>query len=193
MYYTERFVCYDTTFATINVFNLSAAGMDGADTVCKNQPIDLFGALGGSVDLGGQWFDFSNTLLLNSQPKAEPIPGQYNYFYVANNGVCPADSAIVNIKVEDSCNFLSLGEELFTDISVYPNPTTNLLNIVNPSNTSSLKVEMLDMNGRVVLVENKALNNASEATLTIDYLEKGIYTLRIYNNEGQKTFKIVKQ
>ncbi|MFA5670680.1 MAG: T9SS type A sorting domain-containing protein, partial [Balneolaceae bacterium] len=88
---------------------------------------------------------------------------------------------------------LALGEELFTDISVYPNPATSQLNIVNPSNTASLKVEMLDMNGRVVLVENKALTNATEATLAIDHLEKGVYTLRVYNNEGQKTFKVVKQ
>ena len=132
-------------------------------------------------------------MLPNSLPKAQPIPGNYNYLYVADNGVCPADSAIVTITVLDSCDFLSIGEELFTDISVFPNPATSQLNIVNPSNTASLKVEMLDMNGRIVFVENKALNNASNATLAIDHLERGIYTLRVYNDEGQKTFKIVKQ
>ena len=51
---------------------------------------------------------------------------------------------------------------------------------------------MLDMNGRIVLVEDKALNNASEVTLVIDFLERGVYTLRVYNDEGQKTFKVVK-
>lgn len=193
VYYTERFVCYDTTFATINVFNTSSAGFDGAVTVCKNEPINLFGSLSGNADLGGQWYDFTNTLLPNSQPKAQSIPGQYNYFYVASNGVCPADTAIVTVEVLSDCDFLSIPEEMFTDISVFPNPATTQINIVNPSNTSSLKVEMLDMNGRVVLVENKALNDASEATLAIDHLEKGIYTLRVYNNEGQKTFKVVKQ
>ncbi|MFA5670679.1 MAG: T9SS type A sorting domain-containing protein [Balneolaceae bacterium] len=193
VYYVERFVCYDTTVATINVFGPSSAGIDGADTVCKNEPIDLFAALGGNLDLGGVWYDFSNTALPNSQPKAQAIPGNYNYIYIVSNGVCPADTAIVTIKVEDDCDFLALGEELFTDISVYPNPATSQLNIVNPSNTASLKVEMLDMNGRIVLIENKALNNASEATLAIDHLEKGVYTLRVYNNEGQKTFKVVKQ
>jgi len=193
VFYVERYVCYDTTTATINVFKPSSAGFDGADTVCKNEPINLFGALSGNVDSGGDWFDFTNTMLPNSQPNAQAIPGNYNYFYVANNGVCPADSSIVTVKVSDTCDFLALGEELFTDISVYPNPATSQLNIVNPSNTAALKVEMFDMNGRVVLVENKALNNASEATLAIDHLEKGIYTLRVYNNEGQKTFKVVKQ
>ncbi|RYM33813.1 T9SS type A sorting domain-containing protein [Brumimicrobium glaciale] len=193
IFYVERYVCYDTTTATINVFKPSSAGFDGADTVCKNEPINLFGALTGNVDTSGDWFDFTNTMLPNSQPKAEPIPGNYNYFYVANNGVCPADSSIVTIKVLDTCDFLSLGEELFTDISVYPNPATSQLNIVNPSSAAALRVEMFDMNGRTVLIENKALNNASEATLAIDHLEKGIYTLRVYNSDGQKTFKIVKQ
>ncbi len=193
VYYVERFVCYDTTVATINVFDPSSAGIGSADTVCKNEPLDLFAALGGNLDLGGVWYDFSNTALPNSQPKAQAIPGNYNYIYIVSNGVCPADTAIVTIKVEDDCDFLALGEELFTDISVYPNPATSQLNIVNPSNTASLKVEMLDMNGRIVLIENKAFNNATEATLAIEHLEKGIYTLRVYNNEGQKTFKIVKQ
>jgi hypothetical protein len=193
VYYVERFVCYDTTFATINVFDPSSAGIDGTLSVCKNQPLDLFSALGGNIDLGGDWYDFSSVLLPNSQPKAQPIPGQYNYIYIADNGVCPADTAIVEVGVRPDCDYLSLSEELFAEISVYPNPAITQLNIVNPSNTSSLKVEMLDMNGRIVLVENKALNNASEATLAIDHLERGIYTLRVYNNEGQKTFKIVKQ
>lgn len=193
VYYVERYVCYDTTTATINVFGPSSAGLDGTTTVCKNEPINLYGVLGGNVDLGGDWYDFSNTLLPNSQPKAQAIPGQYNYTYIVSNGVCPADTSIVEVGVLDSCDFLAIGIEEFTDISVYPNPTTNILNIVNPSNTSSLKVEMLDMNGRVVLIEDKALTNASEASITIEHLERGIYTLRVYNNTGQKTFKIVKQ
>jgi hypothetical protein len=193
VYYTERFVCYDTTFATINVFNPSSAGLDGTVSVCMNAPIDLFSGLSGNIDSGGDWYDYSSILLTNPQPKSAAIPGNYNYQYIASNAVCPADTSIVEVTVRPDCDYLSLGEELFTDISVYPNPATSQLNVVNPSNTASLKVEMLDMNGRIVLVEDKALNNASEATLAIDHLERGIYTLRVYNNEGQKTFKVVKQ
>jgi hypothetical protein len=193
VYYVERYVCYDTTTATINVFGPSSAGMDGTTTVCKNEPIDLFSALSGNIDMGGEWYDFNNAMLANAQPKAEPIPGQYNFNYIVTNGVCPADTAVVEVSVKADCDWLSLEEELFTDISVYPNPATSQLIISNPSNATSLKVEMLDMNGRIVLVENKALNNATETTLAIGNLERGIYTLRIYNNEGQKTFKIVKQ
>ena len=49
------------------------------------------------------------------------------------------------------------------------------------------------MNGRVVLTENKELHNSNEITLLIDHLEKGIYNLRLFNDEGQNVYKIVKQ
>src|SRR5690554_2771613 len=182
----------DTTVAVVNVFNQSSAGIGGSITVCKNEPINLYAALSGNVDVGGDWYDFNDNLLPNSQPTSPSLAAQYNYNYITSNGVCPADTATVEVNV-DNCVWVSVEEEEFAEISVYPNPATSVLNIVNPSNTSALRIEMLDMNGRVVMVENSALNNATEATLTIDHLEKGIYTLRVYNNEGHKTFKIVKQ
>nr|WP_299206662.1 choice-of-anchor J domain-containing protein [uncultured Brumimicrobium sp.] len=192
LYIVEGICQPDTTIATINVFGPSTAGNGTTINVCKNEPIDLYSALTGNVDMGGDWYDYNGVLLPNSQPTSPSLSAQYNYSYITSNGVCPADTATVEVNV-DNCVWVSVEEEEFAEISVYPNPTTSVLNIINPSNTSALKVEMLDMNGRVVMVENKALNNTTEATLTIDHLEKGIYTLRIYNDEGHKTFKIVKQ
>ncbi|RFC54075.1 LamG-like jellyroll fold domain-containing protein [Brumimicrobium aurantiacum] len=193
VYYVERYVCYDTTIATINVYDESKAGEDGTVEVCMNQPIDLIGILSGQIDLGGEWYDFSGSLLTTQQPIASNVPGTYNYTYIADNGVCPADTSIAEVVVRSDCDYLSIEGEMFTELSVYPNPATSQLHIVNPSNTSDLKIEMLDMNGRVVLVENQALNNATKTTLSIDELENGVYTLRVYNNEGYKTFKVVKQ
>lgn len=193
MYIVQGLCQKDTTIATINVHGVSSAGIDGEMTVCKNTPSNLFSALSGTVDMGGTWYDPANVALPNSQPHAPNIPGMYQYTYITDNGFCPSDTSIVTVTVDGTCDNLSVGEDILMDVSVYPNPATSILTVVNPSNQTSLKVEMLDMNGRVVLVENKALNNASETTLTIDHLEKGIYTLRVYNNEGQKTFKIVKQ
>jgi hypothetical protein len=192
LYIVEGICQADTTVASINVYGVSSAGNGMTISVCKNEPINLYAALSGNVDIGGDWYDFNGNLLPNSQPTSPGLQAQYNYTYIVSNGICPADTALVEVNV-GNCVWVGLEEELFTDITVYPNPTSIILNIVNPSNTSSLKVEMIDMNGRVVLVENSALNNASEATFAIDHLEKGIYTLRVYNDEGQKIFKIVKQ
>ncbi|PKR80240.1 hypothetical protein CW751_11305 [Brumimicrobium salinarum] len=183
----------DTTIATINLYNASSAGRDSTITVCKEEPIDLLAGLGGTVDLGGTWIDYNNAPLSTSYPIAPQIPAQYNYYYVVANAACPADTALLVVNVDPTCTYVSVTEEEFEKISVHPNPATDLLNIVNPFNASALKAEMLDMNGRVVLFEDKALNNSTKATLAIDHLEKGVYTLRIYNGEGQRTFKVVKQ
>jgi len=49
------------------------------------------------------------------------------------------------------------------------------------------------MNGRTVLANANALANSTSSSLSIAHLENGVYTLRIFNTEGQRTFKIVKQ
>lgn len=192
LYIVEGLCQADTTVATINVVGLSNAGSDGVVTVCKNEPIDLLSALTSSYDVGGTWYDFSNASLPTAMPIASSVPGQYVYTYIVSNGVCPSDTSEVTVTVDGSCNYLSIENAKLNDLKVSPNPANDVLTVINPSNERSLKVEIIDMNGRIVLVENQALNNATEAILTIDNLENGVYTLRIYNNEGQKTFKIVK-
>lgn len=183
----------DTTVATINIYGPSQAGMNGTLNVCLNEPINLFDGLSGNADLAGDWYDPSNQLLPNSQPTASNIPGSFNYDYVTTNGVCPADTALVEVIVDGDCDWLSIGEEELNEISVYPNPATNVINIVNPANTSALKVEIFDVNGRIVATDDNALENSTEGSIAIDHLETGIYTLRVYGENGHKTFKIVKK
>lgn len=183
----------DTTIATINLYGPSQAGANGTLQVCKNEPINLYDGLSGNADLGGDWYDPSNDLLPNSQPTASNIPGNYNYDYITSNGVCPADTALVEVIVDGDCDWLSVGKEELNEISVYPNPAANVINVVNPTNMSALKVEIVDVNGRIVATDDKVLENSTEGSIAIDHLETGIYTLRIYGENGQKTFKIVKK
>jgi hypothetical protein len=193
-YYIAPGACEnDTAVATINVFNASYAGSNGTLTVCRNEPINLFDGLNGTIDLGGTWYDPSNNALPNSQPTASNIPGNFNYDYITSNGVCPADTSLVEVVVSSSCDWLSIGAEELNEISVYPNPATNVINIVNPANASALKLEIFDVNGRVVVTDDKALENSTEGSIAIDHLETGIYTLRVYGENGHKTFKIVKK
>lgn len=184
----DSIVTLDLTIDTEN-----NAGDDDAITVCMNEPVDLAALLSSGADAGGVWLNPAGTAITGTVITASSTAGVSDYSYVVAGGSCPISTAVFTITVDGGCDYLSITEEKLVDISVYPNPATSILTILNPSNTSSLKVEMLDMNGRIVLVENQALNNATQATLAIENLERGIYTLRVYNNEGQKTFKIVKQ
>ncbi len=194
VYYIVDGICSeDTTTATINVFSPSSAGQDGSIEVCLNEPVNLIQGLNGNVDLGGDWYDSGNNMLASGQIAAPSAGGNYNYDYITSNGVCPADTALVELIVDGDCDYLSLATEAMNEISIYPNPATEEVNIVNPANSEALKVEILDVNGRVVAVDDDALENTTEGTVAIDHLETGIYTIRIYNESGQKTFKLVKQ
>jgi hypothetical protein len=76
---------------------------------------------------------------------------------VVFNVNCPNDSTVVSLSVRPDCGWdpISTTEHDFTDISVSPNPASNHLKIINSSNTAFLNIEIFDMNGRVVLTENK--------------------------------------
>lgn len=182
----------DTTVATITVFPASTAGNDGTVVACRNQPINLFDGLSGTVDLGGVWYNPSNVPLTGAITTTSNIPGSFNFLYITSNGICPADTSLVEVIVDGTCDHLSLGSEDFTEMTVFPNPATDVLNINVSSNTGVMKIEMSDINGRIVLADASALANSESATLSIAHLEKGVYTLRIFSIEGQRTFKIVK-
>ncbi|WP_159038640.1 T9SS type A sorting domain-containing protein [Brumimicrobium mesophilum] len=197
VYYIERLVCYDTTVATISFYEYFSAGIDGNTTVCRNEPVSLFSHLSGNIDLGGTWYDFTGAALTSSLIYSQSIFGVYDYTYVIDNVNCPNDSSVVTVEVIDGCGWgwpdASTTKQSFDNISVSPNPASNHLKITNSSNVSALKVEMVDMKGRGVLKEDKILHTSEVATIMIDHLEKGIYTLRVYNDEGQNVYKIVKQ
>ncbi|PWH85058.1 T9SS type A sorting domain-containing protein [Brumimicrobium oceani] len=195
-YYVERLVCYDTTIATINVIGSNSSGYAVDEyTVCENQIFALFDMLLGNVSLGGTWFDYAGNPINGSTTAAPSITGYYQYTYVVYNAPCANDSTTVGLSVVE-CGFgwpdVGVHEQDFQNISVFPNPATEYIKIMNPSNENTLKIEMRDLNGKNVLEENKALNNSHEAIININYLEKGIYTLRIFNGEGQNVYKIVK-
>jgi len=172
----------------------SNAGDDTSKTYCLNQPIDLDTLLSSGADAGGSYYGPANAPLVGSVIAVSNQMGTYVYKYVtAPAGFCPADTAFITIVANAGCDYLSLEKEVLADLYVYPNPAISIITILNPSNPSALKMEMLNMDGRIVLIDDEALNNAKEASLIIDHLENGVYTLRIYNSESQKIFKIVKR
>ncbi len=182
----------DTTTLEFTIYPPSSAGENGTVSVCRNQPVNLFEALSGNADLGGQWYDPSGNPISGSQPVSSNIPGSFNFDYIASNGVCPADTQFVEVLVAN-CDWLSVVAEKMQEIKVFPNPANEVLNILNGSNLEGLKIEMYDAMGRLVLTDNKALANTIEATISIAHLETGAYTMRVRNNEGEKVFKIIKQ
>ena len=181
----------DTTFATLTIFPPSSAGVDGTITACRNEPIYLLSGLTGNVDLGGQWYNPSNNPT-NVAITTGNIPGSYNYDYIVSNGVCPNDTSNILVTV-GTCDYLDIQELVFGDMNVYPNPTDGLVFISNASSSETFNYELLDVKGQVISAKMAAINGTTTTEISLEKLEPGVYMIKVYNTEAEKTFRIIKQ
>lgn len=190
LYYVVETPCAnDTTIATVVVYNPSNAGQDGTITACRNQPINLLSGLNGNVDMNGTWYDPTLVAMPNASLMTANFPGQYNYKYVTSNGVCPNDTSNVVVNVQ-SCDWLAIDENVFTDVSIYPNPSTGIVNIEVP--IDNMNLEVTDINGRVI----ESIKNTIKAgvnTVSLKEVERGVYFFKVTNGDASKVFRVVIQ
>jgi hypothetical protein len=183
----------DDVNAYVDVFPASSAGTNGTFTVCKNEPFNLLAGLTGTVDMGGYWLDPSNNPITGNIDTASNIPGNFNYDYIVTNGVCPADTATVLVVVDGSCDFTAGMETLAASFAVYPNPSSDIINIENGLGLIIDQIELLDMSGRVVFAANKGAFNNELAEVSVTHLTTGVYTLKLTAGTQTFTNRIIKQ
>ena len=183
----------DTVSTQVEIYAPSSAGSDGTITACLNQPVDLLDGLGGNVDLGGDWYDPTNTLITSTGINSGPIPGQFNYDYITGNGVCPDDSANIIVDVDFNCDYLNLQDLFFNGMDIHPNPTTGMVYISNYGSTEVFNMELTDLNGKVITAQAAAVNGTETTEVNLETLETGIYLVRVFNDNAEKTFRVVKQ
>jgi hypothetical protein len=71
---------------------------------------------------------------------------------------------------------------------IYPNPTSNVLNISNTNNIEIKNIFVSDINGRVVKNEIGSLTQ-----INVSDLNSGVYFVTIEAAEGKTTQKFIKQ
>ena len=83
-------------------------------------------------------------------------------------------------------------EDLFAfQLSIFPNPASDIINIVNNETASINGVEIVDINGRTVKFVR--YNGVSEAQINISDLSAGMYLMNVSSDQGTTTKKIVKK
>lgn len=79
--------------------------------------------------------------------------------------------------------------EVKNEVVVYPNPANDLVTVVFESSENTT-LQILDQNGRLVKQENLS-NNAWNHNVNLSDLTSGLYLLRIVNNTGVSTKKLL--
>jgi subtilisin-like proprotein convertase family protein len=98
-------------------------------------------------------------------------------------GVTAASLKICSVKSAA----LSVDEQVLSQIGVYPNPTTGILNI-SLNNLEKVNVKLFDIQGRQVLSRNELENNTN---LDLNNLQNGIYVLTLEKDNVKQTRKII--
>ena len=99
-----------------------------------------------------------------------------------NNGSAPVCNELSLKSISNTSNLI-----VSSEISLYPNPAKNKLNVEVLNDTQRL--EIVTLQGDIVLT----VNNFKSSTIDIEHLSPGIYFLISYSNGNQESIPFVKQ
>ena len=91
----------------------------------------------------------------------------------------------INISYE---NTTGVSKSFISEISIYPNPTKDILNIV--SSNSFSKIQVLDMMGKEVLMKNES--NMKRAVINTSFLDNGYYSIKISQGNQVNFYSFIK-
>lgn len=191
--YLVNNVCQSASaIATVELFAESNAGMDSSVVLCKLEPFDLYDALGGDFQTGGTWYNPSNQQLQGSSIVTGNFPGQYNYDYIVANGVCPSDTSNALLIIND-CVWVGLEDLSSEEIVLSPNPTEGILNLSLENPSTSYRIEITDINGRLVYSESFKNTQNGSMTINVEKIVPGLYYLNLFDSSKLKVVSFIKR
>ena len=142
----------------------------------------------GSDGDGGQ----SNDIVLFNAGNSDPQTSFFydytdlTWYYTTNTPVVQMDFTPLSINEST----------LFTNVTVYPNPANDKLNIdFTIENVTDISVEIFDVAGKTVAT--KAMANAAKGTQSLGFdtadFASGVYTVTIESTNGKLTRKFIKK
>ena len=104
--------------------------------------------------------------------------GVYNYSITVTdaNGCENSDTIIITIDPYTNIN----NNNFENNISIYPNPTSNIVNIAFSKKYKNINITLYNSIGEVLI--NKQYYNTNLEQINLSNLSKGIYFIRIENN-----------
>lgn len=88
-------------------------------------------------------------------------------------------------------HLLNVNNFLAVKFNLYPNPTTNVVNITSSENMLVQQSAIYDVTGK--LINTQKFNNEAEIQLNVEHLASGTYMLHLRTNEGTAVKKLIKK
>ena len=185
---------------------MSGLKADGTSWLDPNSNVTNY-AYSGNPNVSDSWtFNWSNDVrglassrygMLNS---GDTITQTYAITFASNGEHIENVNEILNISNEikafydgqsnQPCNgdTWGLNENNLMTLSLYPNPTNGVVNILKEGNCSYI-IGIYDSYGRLI---NEAISkNDTELTMDLSEQPKGVYNVKVSCGEGAKVFKLI--
>lgn len=144
-----------------------------------------------TLDTAGYPFDWTQfSYVVSGVPSLTDCKFAFRY-YVTDGGPSGDNSNIIAVDDFSVDRTLGTNEFFKSNISMYPNPVNDVINIDNISDIVLNSAKVTDINGRTVKEIN--LKGVSNTQINIGEFQSGIYFLKVNTNQGVGTTKIVKK
>ena len=106
--------------------------------------------------------------------------GIYTITYTAEDPSTNVSATVTRVIVVTQDFTSSIGELEANSLTVYPNPSTGLVNIaVNLSNSEVVTVNVVDALGKVLMTERAGMDNGTIVTMNLSDLGTGVYFIEV--------------
>ncbi|MGB0916112.1 MAG: T9SS type A sorting domain-containing protein, partial [Flavobacteriales bacterium] len=118
--------------------------------------------------------------------------GPYNVIVLDASGICPYE-VVVPIEADGNVGIEDVDDAFSDGIWVYPNPTSNNINIeIESFSSEAVTIEVYDQLGRTIQTGSIAKDVSRKTTLSLDGYGAGSYFVKCYTPTSAKYFKVVK-
>lgn len=134
----------------------------------------------------GQLSEGLYTVIANLKVKAfnAPIDDLSKYY--------TEDSDTVIFRVNEALNIPEYDEKV-NDLSIYPNPTDDILNVHFSSSLAQPEIEIYNLEGRLVYRQKNIQSNQQDISIEISQFSKGVYLFTLKDKNNMITKKFIKQ
>ena len=189
IYFEQGTLCVGDEIAIYDGEILAGSGVEVSDNILENA-IPVFSNLyeAGNKPIIKVWNKSENTEYILSE---YTFSNPYRDAWMED--VFPAEDGEYSLLHFSTTGILD--ENVKNDISIYPNPTTGIITIGNPTgfqNLSGLGLEITDITGKIVF-QSKIINYKSSIEIDLSMFEKGIYFISFSGKDFNQVKKIVVQ
>ncbi|MBU8892228.1 MAG: T9SS type A sorting domain-containing protein [Bacteroidales bacterium] len=117
------------------------------------------------------------------------LPEDYTVEVSDENDCGPLTSGIITVSFPDAIEDILANDR----IRIYPNPTSDKIFIEVDIDNDNLSVEVLSVSGQILLNKVIKSNGVTKDELDLSSYPKGVYFIRIFNNQFNFTDKILLQ